>query len=169
MNSQIGKFAQNNLEKVHSKLIHHASETYSLLNNPRLTVCAANLLANSETLLMQYFKDGSFEKLNRSFSCILGAFVTAYARVTLHESICFLHRQGCLIVYVDTDSIIYLRNIHIHPDAILQNIHPTKMGAWKNEAPNDTIESGTFVGPKNYTMTFKAKLPNNKGKIVKKG
>jgi len=87
MNSQIGKFAQNNLEKVHSKLIREASETYSILSNPRFTVCAANLLSDSETLLVQYFKDGSFEKLNRSFSCILGAFVTAYARVTLHESI----------------------------------------------------------------------------------
>ena len=108
MNSQIGKFAQNNLEKAHSKLIRNASETYALLNNPRLTVCAANLVSNSETLLMQYFKDGSFEKLNRSFSCILGAFVMAYAQVTLHKNICFLHNKGCLIAYVDTDSIVYL-------------------------------------------------------------
>jgi len=169
MNSQIGKFAQNNLEKVHSKLIREASETYSILSNPRFTVCAANLLSDSETLLVQYFKDGSFEKLNRSFSCILGAFVTAYARVTLHESIRYLHEQGCIIIYVDTDSIVYLRNKHLHPMPMLPNIHPTKMGAWKNEAPNEILESGTFVGPKNYTMIFKQKFPTNKsGKLVKR-
>ena len=168
MNSQIGKFAQNNLEKVHSKLIREASETYSLLSNPRLNVCAANLLANSETLLVQYFKDGAFEKLNRSFSCILGAFVTAYARVTLHESIRYLHKQGCIIVYVDTDSIVYLRNKYLHPKPILLNIHPTKMGAWKNEAPDEEMESGTFVGPKNYAMIFRKKLPDNRGKICKR-
>jgi len=168
MNSQIGKFAQNNLEKVHSKLIREASETYSLLSNPRLNVCAANLLANSETLLVQYFKDGAFEKLNRSFSCILGAFVTAYARVTLHESIRHLHKQGCIIVYVDTDPIVYLRNKYLHPKPILLNIHPTKMGAWKNEAPDEEMESGTFVGPKNYAMIFRKKLPDNRGKICKR-
>ena len=79
-----------------------------------------------------------------------------------------LDLEGCLIVYVDTDSVIYLRHVYMNPSPVLKNTHPTKMGAWKNEAPDYIIEMGIFVGPKNYSMIFRRILANKRGRIKRK-
>ena len=111
-----------------------------------MTVLAADIRPDSETLVIQYYTDGSFEPVNRNSSCIIGAFATAHARVQLHKCIDILHLHGCLIIYVDTDSIIFLKNKDL-PNP-LPNMHPTKMGCWKNELPDQQVLKGIFVGPK---------------------
>jgi len=150
MNATIGKWTQNNLEKTTTKLVHDAKSCISILQNPNLTIKAAQLLPESEILMLQYHKDGSFETLNRTFSCIIGAFITAHYRVVLHEAINLLDLTGCIIAYTDTDSLVNLRNSLV---ANPVNIHNSKIGSWKNELPkNLEIIRATFVGPKNYCL-----------------
>ena len=160
MNNEIGKFSQNNNEKLQTKLIVNVADLLEILENRQLIIHSAAILPNTETIMIQYHKKGEYEKLNRNFSCIIGAFITSHARIELHKTIVALHRGNCILLYVDTDSVMYmLKNGATNP---LCNIHSMRLGAWKNELkPNEKIEKAVFVGPKNYVLHISS-LKNGK-------
>jgi hypothetical protein len=110
--------------------------------------------------MVQYHTDGAFEPLDRNFSCIIGAFITAHSRVVLHKAINVLDLRGCIITYTDTDALLYLRRMFMANP--LPNIHSTKIGGWKNEMPDSKIVRATFVGPKNYCLVQKHNSSRNK-------
>ena len=130
MNSEIGKFTQNNLERTKTTLVKKASETVQLLNNQQLNISIYHLMPDAETLFVQYHTDGAFELADRKFSCILGAFVTAHARVLLHKAIDCVDLKNGIVAYTDTDSLYYIQQIIMR--YLINNIHDTKLGDWKN-------------------------------------
>ena len=147
MNSEIGKFTQNNLERTKTVLVKKASETVQLINNQQLSISTYKLMPDAKTLFVQYHTDGAFEPADRNFSCILGAFVTAHARVLLHKAIDCIDLKNGLVTYTDTDSLYYIQKML--PRYLIENIHDTKLGDWKNEIVNQQIIRAIFVGSKN--------------------
>jgi hypothetical protein len=73
-----------------------------------------------------------------------GAYVTSYARITLHKGLIAVEKAGGQLIYCDTDSIFWAgpdkpKGLELNPD---------KLGAWKVEQ----FESGEFIIPKGYIL-----------------
>jgi hypothetical protein len=92
----------------------------------------------------------------------LASFVTAYAReITIRSA----QKNYDRFIYADTDSL-HLEGVEL-PEL---DIHPTKLGAWKNEG---TFEKGRFLRAKSYVEQVDGKLhvtcagmPDNVKKMV---
>ena len=103
-------------------------------------------------LLLQHHKESYAEMANIAFDCVTGAFVTAYARIKLHATLETLAAASCIIVYVDTDCIMYITGNTLHKINPLTDIHKARLGAWSNELnelKHETIVRATILGAKN--------------------
>ena len=165
MNSEIGKFSQNNLERSKTAFCFTAAEILRFTQDPRIKIMRFELMSDAEGIFVQYHTDGAFETLDRNFSCILGAFVTAYARVILHKAIDCLDLANCLIAYCDTDSLYAVFNKIKHVIARLIKAHDTRLGHWKNELSSRQVTQSVSAGPKNYAMMMKKYEKNSKAEI----
>ena len=74
----------------------------------------------------------------------IASYVTSYARMKMHRAIMKAGRDHCL--YCDTDSLVV---DHTGYERLLDEIHPTKLGAWKLEK---VIKTFQIFGPKDYIM-----------------
>ncbi len=95
---------------------------------------------------------------SRTGNCVIGAFVTAYARIQLHKDMMLLNSRGFHLYYCDTDGIIFA-----DPNVTLRRTLPLPLspclGDYKNELGNDvTIESFACLARKTYSITFVSKL-----------
>ena len=95
----------------------------------------------------------------------MGAFITAYAREKTIRAAQSVYDR---FIYADTDSL-KLEGLEV-PEGL--EIHPTKLGAWKDEAPNGFTDS-LFLRAKTYMMTIDgeihvtcAGMPDNVKKAV---
>ncbi len=80
---------------------------------------------------------------NSNTNCVIGAFVTAQARLKLLSE---LNKLGDRVLYYDTDSIIY---IHI------EGLYNPSLGNFLGDFTNELIDNESIVefasgGPKNY-------------------
>ncbi len=87
----------------------------------------------------------------RNSNCIIGAFITSWARIRLHEDMTKLENSGHTLYYVDTDSIIF-------SGARGQEIPLVRspcLGDYKHElGPDAHITSFSCLGRKNYSITY---------------
>jgi len=158
MNSLLGKFSQNTCAKIQTDIITDADATLRKIIDPSVTLDYAEMIPQSKMLLLQYHKEGYAEMSNIGFDCVTGAFVTAYARIKLHQTLEALAAAGCIILYTDTDCIIYICGNQMHKINPLTDLHKARLGAWSNEL-NDTLHEeivrATVLGAKNYCLETK--------------
>ncbi len=95
---------------------------------------------------------------NEKGNVIVGAFVTAWARLHLFEE---LEKLGDRVAYLDTDSLIFT-----HQKGEYEPPSGDKLGEWVNEIPeNVEIEEYVATGPKSYAL----RLSNGEVRIKSKG
>ena len=90
----------------------------------------------------------------RASNCIIGAFVTAYARIQLHKDILTLKARGYEPYYCDTDAIIFR-----DPNPSLLRPMPLSLspclGDYKHELGNQvTIQSFACLARKTYSISY---------------
>ena len=93
---------------------------------------------------------------------IVPAFVTAQARLKLYG---ILEKLNELVLYLDTDSIIYHYKPHLWNPTIVNN----RLGEWTDEVPNARITKCVGMGPKNYGYEFVDKDQKRKSSCKVKG
>ncbi len=91
---------------------------------------------------------------SRAGNCIIGAFVTAYARIQLHKDLMCLFSRGYHIYYVDTDAIIF-----VDPQPSLNRLMPLSLspclGDYKHElGTHANIKSFACLARKTYSISF---------------
>ncbi len=147
-NAMIGKFSQRS----------QRSEVISVNSKEQIESC----LKNNEVLDVQDINDSVCElvvksgrnsknTMCRKTNCIIGAYVSALARVDIHKHICQLVESSCIPYYVDCDCIIFACKKKQAPP-----ISPgLSVGQFKNELGEKTIIKDFFsLGRKNYSLTF---------------
>ncbi len=93
----------------------------------------------------------------QSGNCIIGAFVTAHARIQLHKDLMSLIARGFQLYYCDTDGIIFS-----DPNLKLSRPLPLSLspcpGDYKHELGNQIhITSFACLARKTYSLTFQKK------------
>ncbi len=87
----------------------------------------------------------------RNSNCIIGAYITAIARIKLHSHMCELEKSGFRLFYVDTDSVIFSGNKNTK---IPLNCSPC-LGDFKNELGSQSeIKGFSCLGRKNYSIAY---------------
>ena len=124
------------IRKKKTKTIIKAEEVFEINEDKTIDIDYAHLVPSTKQLMLQYHKNGAYEAGDRNFKCIIGAHVTAYARIILHKSIAEIHKTGGIIIYMDTDSIMFI--IRKGTPNPLSNIHEARIGAWSSEL-NETM------------------------------
>ncbi len=151
-NAMLGKFSQRShysetlfinsqeqIEKVFSE--HEILDLLPISEN----ICELEILPTSKC---------SSPSASRSGNCIIGAFVTAYARIQLHNDLMALNSRGFIPFYCDTDSIIFS-----DPKPCLKRPLPLSLspclGDYKNELGNNMcIQSFACLARKTYSIAF---------------
>ncbi len=89
--------------------------------------------------------------LKRNSNCIIGAFVTALARLRLHSDLQKLEKHGFKIHYVDTDGIVFSGK---KETPIPLEISPC-LGDYKHELGSTSLITNFFcLGRKNYSIMY---------------
>ena len=102
-------------------------------------------------------------ELSTNTFCIIAALVTARARLKLVKAINCLMKQGCQLIYYDTDSLHFIPNDSFNGKIDGISIHPTRLGSWGIQFKN--AEAG-YAGRKLYYYLEKK---DGKGKVAAKG
>lgn len=90
---------------------------------------------------------------------IVASFITGYSRIYMDKNIRLIRAKGSEVIYSDTDSIVCNTKL---PKELVSN---TEIGLFKDEYPNNIIDSITVVAPKAYEL----KLDNGQSIIKYKG
>ena len=87
----------------------------------------------------------------RNSNCIIGAFITSWARIRLHQDLIKLKKAGCSLYYVDTDGIIFSSKRNQEIPLVCSPC----LGDYKHElGPNVEITSFSCLGRKNYSISY---------------
>ena len=87
----------------------------------------------------------------RNGNCVIGAFVTAFARIKLHQEMLSLVKNGFDLYYIDTDGIIFAGP---STSNVPLNVSPC-LGDFKHElGKNSLIDSFYCLGRKNYSLSY---------------
>ncbi len=101
---------------------------------------------------------------NRSGNCIIGAFVTAYARIALHEDLQALHLNGFKLCYVDTDGIIFAGP----KDKEMPLCVSPCLGDYKHELGKDSeFQLYSCIAKKSYSFSYFNKKTQESGYSIK--
>ncbi len=104
---------------------------------------------------------------SRTGNCVIGAFVTAYARIQLHKDMMLLKSRGFQLYYCDTDGIIFT-----DPNVTLSRSLPLPLspclGDYKNELGNNvTIQSFACLARKSYSISVWSKTKKENQVCIK--
>ena len=146
-NSMIGKWSQRaNFPK--TKLVRSSQEIEQVLASG---TSIEDISVISKDLCEIQIQPDKSKTVNRNSNCIIGAFITSFARISLHKNMSNLLADKFKIFYVDTDSIIFsglpgkIPPIEISPS----------FGDFKNEFGNKSdILSFHCLGKKNYALSY---------------
>ncbi len=106
-------------------------------------------------------------KKTRSGNCIIGAFVTAHARIQLHKDLMTLHSRGYKLFYCDTDGIIFTDPKPQVSKPLPLSLSPCP-GDYKHELGSDiNIESFACLARKTYSLSFTKKGATSNETCVK--
>lgn len=155
-NSLWGKLSQ---KETHSQttIVNTTAELYELLSSPAVKVM--DLFAVGENVWVSWkYTNNQFESSNRNVSLLIGCYTTAQARILLFNELIQLEKN---ILYVDTDSLIYVEDEKIARD-YRPDIGPL-IGQLTNELSgfSDTAYISEFcsTGPKSYA--YRVTIPNS--------
>jgi hypothetical protein len=149
-NSALGKLSQYDVKKK-SEYVETYKELKRMFNDPKIKVCAVNLIH-------QYLAEVVYEPkdflvgLHRNTHVIVYSHVTAYARLDMMRDMQAFMEKGYALYYTDTDSIVmeipeeeYSRFKAEH------NINSPAYGLYKEETKGDILEFYS-LGCKNYAI-----------------
>ncbi len=87
----------------------------------------------------------------RNSNCIIGAYITAMARIKLHSHLCELQKHKFRLFYVDTDSIIFSGENNLK---VPLSCSPC-LGDFKHElGAHSKIKAFSCLGRKNYCISY---------------
>ncbi len=159
-NAMLGKFSQRAEfpETMYVKSQENLEEFYETGN-------IVDVQGISEEICeIQLFPEEQKSTPNRSGNCIIGAFVTAYARIELHKDLQALHSSGFKLCYVDTDGIIFAGP---KEKQIPLCVSPC-LGDYKHELGKDSeIQLYSCIAKKSYSLSFVDKKTKKSGYSIK--
>ena len=146
LNSLWGKLAQNENTTVVS-FIENLDALLELVNDHSITVTSLDFISDNIARTTHRKESSLITLANRNV--VIASFVTAYARLELFE---VLQKLGKNVLYYDTDSVIYIENIHEEPPLQTGNYlgQLTDELAAKN-CSEKWIEYFCTTGPKAYS------------------
>ena len=157
LNGFWGKFAQRS-NLVQTTLVKSAEHFFTLVFSGQYTLKHVSFLPTNRgdvALIQWLYNDRCVVPPGRSSNVFIAAFTTAYGRLKLYS---YLERLQQNILYVDTDSLIYV---------IKENETPLELGNYlgdlTDELRGDTIHEFVAAGPKSYAYQTK-----NEKKVVMK-
>jgi hypothetical protein len=155
LNSHWGKYCENN-DKSFYAIVRSHTDLLQLYLDDRILI--QKVILSDQCCQVYYKKDQELAEANSNTNCVIGAFVTAQARLKLLSE---LNKLGDRVLYYDTDSIIY---IHI------EGLYNPSLGNFLGDFTNELIDNEFIVefasgGPKNYAY----KTNTGKTKSVVKG
>lgn len=136
LNSLYGRFAMNPASMTKFSVIDDDGVVRHVINNKE----------NREKYGITDVED---DELRDSVYTAMGAFITAYAR---NKTIRSGQNVYDRFIYADTDSLHLIG--HDEPEGL--EIHPTKLGAWKNEG---RFDDSKFIRAKTYMETMHESKP----------
>ena len=161
LNSLWGKLAMNKKRK--TVFVKSWNEFQKMLNNPTLSVVSWDIF-DENTIRVQYdmikdfFQEGKFDWIDKEYkmydkqaesplnNVVVASFVTSYARLHLYQTIKIIDQK--LVIYCDTDSIIYCSS----RDEIDQVKYGDGLGDFKDEIEeDDKIIEVVAGGSKQYS------------------
>ncbi len=146
-NSMLGKFSQRT-QFPETVFVCSQAEIEEIYQKTEM----ADILGITDNICeIQILPDKETNSPNRSGNCIIGAFVTAYARTQLHKDMALLKRSGFSLCYVDTDGIIFSGpKSHSLP----LSVSPC-LGDYKHELGNgNQIKSFACIAKKTYCISY---------------
>ena len=151
--SILGKFAQQT-NQTESKFVHsqYALNKLFLSENIDDILCfdkVCHVLTRSKKK----------SKINRSANCVIYAYVTAYARIYMHEQMIKIWNAGGLIYGIENDCLLWAR--HMFTLSPLTYSH--RFGNFKIDCTN--VTSYISFGPKASAITIKT--PNGSNTKIK--
>ena len=145
INSIWGKFVQKDCFKEKIR-ISTSEEYFQIMNNEHINPSTVqfNFLA-CEMYECAYEWNEEFVQRGAKINPYLGASVTGWARVILHDQI-----RATNAIYCDTDSVIYK---HVPGQTEISNVG-AGIGQWQNEFDEIKVERFYALGPKCYCLVF---------------
>jgi len=136
MNSLYGKFGEREQgESFQDTEAFTKDEYMELVRQGRVGMTMGSMVSISEERAVEHKHDG------------LAAYVTAYARLKLHEAAQRAYDAGAYLIYCDTDSL------HMRGELPGDLVDPDRLGAWSLEARGP----GSYWGKKLYEHDEKIK------------
>ncbi len=161
-NAMLGKFSQRAQfpETIYIKTQEELEAMYERSN-------IVDVQGISEDICeIQIFPNDIKKTPNRSGNCIIGAFVTAFARIQLHKDLKSLQNRGFELCYVDTDGIIFTCPQE-KENQIPLAITPC-LGDYKHElGENNEIELYSCIAKKSYSLSYTDKITKKPGFSIK--
>jgi hypothetical protein len=148
MNEFVGKFSQK-IDKPTTMFVSSQHQLDALASQSKkeiVDICAINDLVCQ--VKVQSKKQAPL--INRRGNCIIGAYITAYNRISMHKAMESITAKGGCIYYTCTDSISYsLSKQEVTP--LSYGVCP---GEFKKEYGSSEIFSFFSLGPKETCVTY---------------
>jgi hypothetical protein len=144
-NAIIGKLGQNS-EFPKDHFVHSESEILKYVKDKNSTIEDIELV-NSDTIYLRVAKKKKSSKNNRTGNCLIYAYLTAYARIGMHETTCNLTSNGATVYAIEADAIAFSCPSDVQPMQFGEAI-----GSFKSEYPN--IEAYSTLGPKTSAIQY---------------
>lgn len=163
LNSLWGKLAQNP-DKKKTEIIHNYDSYFRKITDDQIEI-VSEIMVNDKTLIPQWKNKEETLEYGRNTSLAIASFVTSYARLELYHKMAKVEsiRPGSLL-YFDTDSIIYYRNVEDLEIECGDHLGELKDEICADHGPNASIQEFVTCGPKNYA--YKVSLPDGKIKTT---
>ncbi len=159
-NAMLGKFSQRS-QFSETIFVQSQADIEALYQKSNII----DVLGISDNICeIQILPDEVKKMPNRSGNCIIGAFVTSYARIHFHKDMQKLLNFGFNLCYVDTDGIICTGPKHAK---FPLSVSPC-LGDYKYELGFKTeIKSFACIAKKSYSLSFLNPNTQEKGCTVK--
>ena len=146
-NAMLGKFSQRP-QFSETVFVQSQSDIEALYQNSNIV----DILGISDNICeIEILPEKVKNSPNRSGNCIIGAFVTSYARIQLHKEMQTLLTKGFNLCYVDTDGIICTAPKHL---PMCLPISPC-LGDYKYELGQDAeIKAYACIAKKSYSLSY---------------
>src|SRR5258706_3167306 len=160
LNSLWDRFALNN-NKCKIKVLNYYKDWLAIGMDASNKILSFRSI-NDHKMYVNFKKQDGYEEENARGNCVIGAFVTCWARLALYSELEKLNER---ILYFDTNSIVYT-----YKQGEYQPRLGSILGEWQDEIAEKygseiEIDEFTATGPKSYSL----KLSNNESIIRMKG
>ncbi len=148
-NSMLGKFSQRS-QYSQNVFVNSQDEMEKYFAEHEVI----DVLPISEKVCELEILTANGERKPRSGNCIIGAFVTAYARIELHKDLMSLFLRGYELYYADTDAIIFTDPLPAVSRPLPLSLSPC-FGDYKHElGPQSIIQTFACLARKSYSISF---------------